>query len=175
MDEKSSAWIPVARPAAGAAMGFIEIPRVGQEVIVDFMGGDPDQPVVVGLIHTVTQSLPYRLPGNKTQAVWRSNSTPGSDGFNEILLENAAGRELFSIKAELDFALEAGKKAVFRVGKATIMAESSGKITVVGTEFAFVSSGPVNIAGKEVSIVASGNIEIAGAAVHLSGEPVKSN
>jgi type VI secretion system secreted protein VgrG len=103
MNEKSSAWIPVARPAAGAAEGFVSIPRVGQEVIISFLNGDPDQPVIIGLVHTITQGLPSTLPANKTESVWKSRSTPGGGGFNEVAFRDAAGQELFRMRAERDF------------------------------------------------------------------------
>lgn len=102
MDEKSSCWIPVSQPWSGAGYGGTNLPRVGQEVIVDFLGGDPDRPVIVGRVYTSHQTTPYKLPGNKTQSGWRSCSTRQTGGYNEIMFEDAAGRELVRMQAEKD-------------------------------------------------------------------------
>lgn len=101
-DDRSSCWIPVSHPWAGAGFGQISLPRVGQEVLVDFLNGDPDRPVVVGRVFTRQQAVPYGLPANKTRSGWRSRSTPGGEGFNEIAFEDTAGAELVDIRAERD-------------------------------------------------------------------------
>jgi type VI secretion system secreted protein VgrG len=100
MDDKSSVWIHVSQPWSGAGFGGVNLPRVGQEVIVDFLGGDPDRPVITGRVYTNLQKVPYRLPDNKTQSGWRSNSTPKAEGFNEILFEDLAGREVVYEQAQ---------------------------------------------------------------------------
>src|SRR5262249_19086768 len=83
MNEDSSCWIHVSQPWGGAGYGGINLPRVGQEVIVDFLGGDPDRPVITGRVYTNLQKVPYRLPERKTQSGWRSNSSPRAEGYNE--------------------------------------------------------------------------------------------
>jgi type VI secretion system secreted protein VgrG len=102
MDDNSSCWIHVSHPWSGAGYGGINLPRVGQEVLVDFLGGDPDRPVIVGRVYTNLQKVPYKLPDNKTQSGWKSNSTGNSGGYNEIMFEDAAGRELVNIQAQKD-------------------------------------------------------------------------
>jgi len=102
MDDDSSCWIPVSQAWGGAGYGGVNLPRVGQEVLVDFLGGDPDRPVVVGRVFTNLQKVPYKLPDNKTQSGLRSNSTGGTGGYNEIMFEDAAGRELMNVQAERD-------------------------------------------------------------------------
>ncbi|MRG98457.1 type VI secretion system Vgr family protein [Polyangium spumosum] len=102
MDEQSSCWLPVSQAWAGAGYGSLSMPRVGQEVLVDFIGGDPDRPVVVGRIHTAIQKVPYPLPANKTKSGWRTSSSPGGGGFNEILFEDKKGHELIQVHAERD-------------------------------------------------------------------------
>jgi type VI secretion system secreted protein VgrG len=102
MDEKSSCWIHVSQSWAGAGYGTTHLPRLGQEVLVDFLGGDPDRPVIVGRVYTNLQKVPYKLPDNKTQSGWRSNSTGGGGGYNEIMFEDANGKELVNIQAERD-------------------------------------------------------------------------
>ncbi|WP_437722816.1 type VI secretion system Vgr family protein [Sorangium sp. So ce861] len=100
MDDDSSCWIHVSQPWGGAGFGAMNLPRIGQEVLVDFLGGDPDRPVVVGRVYTNLQKVPYKLPENKTQSGWRSSSTGGTGGYNEIMFEDVQGRELVNIQAQ---------------------------------------------------------------------------
>jgi type VI secretion system secreted protein VgrG len=102
-DDNSSCWIHVNQPWGGAGYGASNLPRIGQEVLVDFLAGDPDRPVVTGRVYTAQQATPYKLPGNKTQSGWKSNSTGGSGGYNEIKFEDSGGKELFSIQAQKDY------------------------------------------------------------------------
>ncbi len=102
MDDGSSCWLHVSQPWAGSGFGAIHLPRIGQEVLVGFLDGDPDRPVVVGRLFTALQAVPYKLPENKTQSGWRSQSTPGGGGFNEIMMEDAAGKELLNVQAQKD-------------------------------------------------------------------------
>ena len=76
MNENSSCWIHVSQPWGGAGYGGINLPRIGQEVLVDFLGGDPDRPIIIGRVYTNLQKAPYKLPANKTQSGWKSNSSP---------------------------------------------------------------------------------------------------
>lgn len=102
MDDNSSCWIHVSQSWGGAGYGGTNLPRIGQEVLVDFLGGDPDRPVIVGRVYTNLQKTPYKLPDNKTQSGWKSNSTGGGGGFNEVMFEDAVGKELLNIQAEKD-------------------------------------------------------------------------
>jgi type VI secretion system secreted protein VgrG len=101
-DQDSSCWIPVSQPWSGSGFGGINLPRVGQEVLVDFLGGDPDRPVIVGRVYTAVQQVPYALPADRTKSGWKSHSTPGGGGFNEISFDDRKGAELFTIRAEKD-------------------------------------------------------------------------
>lgn len=103
MDDNSSCWIPVSQPWGGAGYGGINLPRIGQEVLVDFMGGDPDRPIVVGRVFTNLQKVPYKLPDNKTQSGLRSNSTGATGGYNELMFEDSNGKELVRMQAERDY------------------------------------------------------------------------
>ncbi len=102
MNEKSSCWIHVSQPWGGAGYGGVNLPRIGQEVLVDFLGGDPDRPIMVGRVYTNLQKVPYGLPANKTQSGWKSSSSPQTGGYNEIMFEDAAGKELVRMQAEKD-------------------------------------------------------------------------
>ena len=101
-DENSSCWIRVSQPWGGSGYGATSLPRVGQEVLVDFLAGDPDRPVITGRVYTNLQKTPYKLPDNKTQSGWKSNSTGGGGGYNELMFEDARGKELLRMQAERD-------------------------------------------------------------------------
>lgn len=99
-DENSSCWLRVSQPWAGKAWGSIALPRVGQEVIVDFLEGDPDQPIVTGRVYNGEMRPPYDLPRDATKATMKSSSSPGGGGFNEIRFEDRKGSEQIFVHAE---------------------------------------------------------------------------
>jgi type VI secretion system secreted protein VgrG len=101
-NEHSSCWIRVSQGWAGTAWGSMSIPRVGQEVIVDFLEGDPDQPVITGRTYHSVNVPPYELPANKTRMTIRSKTHKG-DGFNELRFEDEKGQEEIFIQAEKDY------------------------------------------------------------------------
>ncbi|EKS4618595.1 type VI secretion system tip protein VgrG [Salmonella enterica] len=100
-NEDSSCWIRVSQAWAGAGFGNLAIPRVGQEVIVDFLNGDPDQPIVMGRTYHQNNHSPGSLPGTKTQMTIRSKTYKG-DGFNELRFEDATGQEQVYLHAQKD-------------------------------------------------------------------------
>jgi type VI secretion system secreted protein VgrG len=99
-DDGSSCWIRVSQGWAGTGFGMINLPRIGQEVLVGFLDGDPDQPIVVGRVFNAVQQVPYKLPDNKTVSGWKTNSSPGGGGYNEIKLEDKKDLELVYIQAQ---------------------------------------------------------------------------
>ncbi|MGA2723876.1 MAG: type VI secretion system tip protein VgrG [Bryobacteraceae bacterium] len=99
-DENSSCWIRVAQNWAGKQWGAIFTPRVGQEVVVDFLEGDPDQPIITGRVYNAEQVTPYKLPDEKTKSTIKSNSSKGGGGYNELRFEDAKGKEQVFIHAE---------------------------------------------------------------------------
>ncbi|EAS1758242.1 type VI secretion system tip protein VgrG [Salmonella enterica] len=100
-DDSSSCWIRVSQAWAGAGFGNLAIPRVGQEVIVDFLNGDPDQPIVMGRTYHADNKSPGSLPGSKTQMTLRSKTYKGG-GYNELMFEDATNQELLSMHAQKD-------------------------------------------------------------------------
>jgi type VI secretion system secreted protein VgrG len=100
-DDKSSCWVRVAQPLAGKEWGMFHLPRVGQEVLVDFLEGDPDEPVVIGTLYNGEAMPPWTLPDNKTQSGFKSKSYKGQ-GFNEVRFEDKAGSEEIYIHAQKD-------------------------------------------------------------------------
>ncbi|ESZ67083.1 type VI secretion system tip protein VgrG [Mesorhizobium sp. C120A] len=101
-DQKSSCFVRVSQTWAGSGWGFIQIPRIGQEVIVDFIEGNPDLPIITGRVYNASQMPPYGLPGNATQSGWKSNSSKGGGGYNELMFEDKAGSELVNFQAQKD-------------------------------------------------------------------------
>ncbi len=99
-DEKSSCWIRVGHNMAGKKWGFMSIPRIGQEVIVDFLEGDPDRPIIVGSVYNAEQMPHYDLPTEQTKSYIKTNSSKGGKGFNEIRFEDKADKEQIFIHAE---------------------------------------------------------------------------
>ena len=102
--EKMSCWVRVAQVWAGARWGAIHIPRVGQEVIVEFLEGDPDRPIITGRVYNADNMPPYDLPANKTQSGIKSRSTKEgtSQNFNELRFEDKKGEEQLYMQAEKD-------------------------------------------------------------------------
>jgi type VI secretion system secreted protein VgrG len=107
-DAASSCWIRVASFWAGQGWGAIHLPRIGQEVVVDFLEGDPDCPIIVGSVYNAVETPPYSLPDNKTQSGIRSRSSKGggASNYNEIRLEDKKGSEEILIHAEKDLTTE---------------------------------------------------------------------
>jgi type VI secretion system secreted protein VgrG len=103
-DEKSSCRVRVSSTWAGKGWGFIQIPRIGQEVIVDFLEGDPDRPIITGRVYNAEQVPPYELPASGTMSGVKSRSSKGGTGenFNEIRFEDEKGEEEIYIHAEKD-------------------------------------------------------------------------
>lgn len=101
-DENSSCWLRISSLWAGTEWGGIHIPRIGQEVLVGFMEGDPDQPYVSGRMYNATHMPPYELPSNKTQSGIKSRSSPGGSAknFNELRFEDKKGKEEVYFQAE---------------------------------------------------------------------------
>ena len=117
-DENSSCWIRVSHPWAGKNWGAIATPRIGQEVIVDFLEGDPDQPIITGRVYNAEQMPPYDLPANKTQSGVKSRSSKGGGpaNFNEIRFEDKKGSEQLFIHAEKNQDIEVENDETHWVG-----------------------------------------------------------
>ncbi len=101
-DEKSSCWIRVSQSWAGRQWGAQVLPRIGMEVIVEFLEGNPDRPLVTGFLNNADGMPPYALPGEKTKSAFKTRSSPGGDGFNEVRFEDKKGNEQVFLHAERD-------------------------------------------------------------------------
>jgi type VI secretion system secreted protein VgrG len=101
-DEASSCWIRVSQPWAGKGWGTVSIPRIGQEVLIDYLEGDPDRPVCTGRLFNADQPAPYALPDGAHMMGFKSRSTPGGGGYSEMVIHDSKGSELINIHAQKD-------------------------------------------------------------------------
>lgn len=164
-DEKSSCWIRVAQLWAGKNWGGIHIPRIGQEVIVDFLEGDPDRPIITGRVYNAEQMPPYELPGNRTQSGIKSRSSKGGGAanFNEIRFEDKKGQEELYVHAERDLTVMVERDETKTVqhdqkltvgGTITINCAASAMITC-GTTTTITSGGPVTVTAPMIVLNAA--------------------
>jgi type VI secretion system secreted protein VgrG len=106
-NENSSCWIRVSQPWAGGNWGAMWIPRIGQEVLVSFLEGDPDRPIITGRVYNADQMPPYTLPDYQTRSTFKSRSSKGggSENYNELRFEDLKGQEQIFVNAEKDMDL----------------------------------------------------------------------
>ena len=102
-DETSSCWVRVVLPWTGKNFGMQFVPRIGQEVIVTFIDGDPDRPLVSGCVYNGDNTLPWSLPDNQTQSGIKTNSSKGGEGFNALRFEDKKDAEEVFLQAQKDF------------------------------------------------------------------------
>ncbi len=116
-DDTSSCWIRVSQRWGGPGWGAMILPRIGMEVLVEFLDGDPDRPIVTGCVYNGDNRPPYPLPDDKTKSTLKSDSSPGGGGFNELRFEDAKGHEEIYIHAQLDMKTEVIRDAARQVGR----------------------------------------------------------
>lgn len=141
-DDHASCWVRVTQRWAGPGMGASFVPRVGQEVLVRFVAGDGDRPIVVGAVYDRVNGPPLELPGHKTRSTQRTSSSPGGEGYNELRLEDAAGSEELHLHAQKDLnaVVEHDRRAEVRacddveVGKDLTHRIAGGRVTSVALD-----------------------------------------
>jgi type VI secretion system secreted protein VgrG len=101
-DDASSCWVRVSQSIAGKGWGAMQLPRVGHEVIVEFLEGDPDRPLITGRVYNADHITPYKLPDEKSKSALKTLSYPGGGGFNELRMEDKKGSEQVFIHGEKD-------------------------------------------------------------------------
>lgn len=116
-DDKSSIWVRTMMPWTGKNWGMIAVPRVGNEVVVQFEEGDPDRPLVIGMVYNGANMPPYALPDNKTVSGVKTNSSKGGEGYNELIFEDKKGDELIRFHAEKDYLQVVENNAKITIGK----------------------------------------------------------
>jgi type VI secretion system secreted protein VgrG len=157
-DENSSCWVRVAQAWAGSGFGAQFIPRVGQEVIVDFLDGDPHRPIITGSVYNASNMPPYSLPQNQTQSGIKSQSTPWGNarGGNEIRFEDARGREEMYIHAQ---------------GTQTTVVERNHSAAIGGDRMLSVSGGETVMihGGRSTAVALADTLSVVGAATTTVG------
>jgi type VI secretion system secreted protein VgrG len=167
-DEKSSIWLRVAQVWAGKQWGAIHIPRIGQEVIVEFLEGDPDRPIVTGRVYNTDSMPPYALPDNKTQSGIKSRSSKGgaADNFNEIRFEDLKGKEEFHIQAEKDMSTLVKNNQSTSVGAdRSVSVGGNHSVSVTGNQSTTVTKNETQTynANREMKVKGTNSDEITGA------------
>ncbi|MEE4089402.1 type VI secretion system tip protein TssI/VgrG, partial [Pseudomonas viridiflava] len=115
-DDKTSCWLRVSSAWAGAMYGGIAIPRIGMEVLVTFLEGDPDQPLITGCLYHKENVVPYDLSANKTRSTFKTLSSPGGGGYNELRIEDRKGQEQIYLHAQRDWDENVEHDQKIRVG-----------------------------------------------------------
>jgi len=133
-DEDSSCWIRVGQTWSGSGWGAMFIPRIGHEVIVDFLEGDPDRPIVIGSVYHGANRPPYNLPAEKTKSTIKSNSSKGGGGFNEIRLEDKAGSEEIFIHGQKDWNINILNNKGQTIGVDETMSVGNNRTKSVGND-----------------------------------------
>ena len=135
-NENSSCWIRVSQAWAGKNWGAMQIPRIGQEVIVSFLEGDPDRPIITGRVYNAEQPVPYDLPANATQSGTKSRSSKGGTpaNFNEIRMEDKKGAEQLFIHAERNQDIEVENDETHWVGNNRIKTVDFTELVTIGED-----------------------------------------
>jgi len=151
LDDQCSCWARVSQVMAGAGWGAQWIPRAGQEVIVSFEQGNPDRPLITGCLHHAHHLPPFGLPGKKTRSGFRTSSTPGGKGYNELSFEDQAGAEVVRLRAQRDMRVRVGADQVTTVRKdQNVNVEEGNRILMVnkGSLFEHVEDRRTSFTGK---------------------------
>lgn len=121
--------IRVVTPWAGTQWGMVAVPRIGQEVVIQFEEGDPDRPICTGMLYNETNKPPYELPANKTQSGIKTNSSKGGGGFNELMFEDKKDAELVRFQSETDYTQIVKNNADITIGLEKGSEGESGNLT----------------------------------------------
>ena len=170
MDEHSSCWIRVSQAWAGEGWGALYLPRLGQEVVVAFLDGDPDRPVIVGSLYNGTHKPPFELPANATQSGVKScSSVDGSPG-NEIRFEDKQGAELLYLQAQKDHQLVVKHDMTTTVGSDQTL-NAGGNVTITALGSITLKVGPTSLTLSEAGVTLStlGNVSVNGLNITIGG------
>ncbi|UCX04446.1 type VI secretion system tip protein TssI/VgrG [Shewanella glacialimarina] len=194
-NSKSSCWIRVAQSWAGNKWGAFFFPRVGQEVLVEFINGDPDQPIISGAVYNADLMPPYALPSKKTQSGIKSHSTKdgGADNYNELRFDDEKGKELLFFQAEKDHQLNVKNDQKDKVGNdrfTEVINNDNGKVgndrkieisnndTVKVGKVLNIEAGNeivIKTGSASIKMSSDGSISIEGTNIKIKGTDIKVN
>jgi type VI secretion system secreted protein VgrG len=157
MDEKTTCWIRVAQLWAGKQWGATFLPRIGQEVLVSFLDGSPDRPVIIGALYNASQTVPYALPDNQTQTTIKSSSSKGGSGFNEIRFEDKSGSEEVYIHAQKNMNI-----AVLQKMSTTVTMDENLKVSGARTVSVAGDEGHTNEGNFKSEVSGNFNLKVSG-------------
>jgi type VI secretion system secreted protein VgrG len=156
--ERSSCWVRVSSNWAGENFGSVTIPRIGMEVVVTFLEGNPDHPLITGCVMNKVNSAPYPLPQHKTKTVLRSYSSPQTGGYNELLLEDRAGQEKIYLRAQRDFEQLVLNDSNARIGRNRIEQVDNHSTCLIKGDESHTTQGTRNtVVGGDERINITGN------------------
>lgn len=159
--EHSSCWLRVAGGWAGEHFGAMTIPRIGMEVLVTHLEGNPDQPLITGCLINKVTAPPYPLPEHKTRTALRSQSTPYTGGYNELSIEDRAGQELVYLRAQRDLEQQVLHDSRLEVGNSHQVSVRGNSHTTVDQTLAFEGGQHVHIkAGQHVVVEGGESISL---------------
>ncbi len=157
-DDTASCWLHVTQGWVGANWGAQFVPRVGTEVVVTFLGGDPDRPLVTGCVYNGTHPPPFALPSEVSKSGFRTQSFPGGEGFNELSFDDRAGSEVVHLRAEKDLSLLAQNDAREVVGRdSELEVGRDHKQTVAGASSLRVVGGQAILVEKDRDLQIGGD------------------
>lgn len=131
-DDNRTCWLRVNQAWAGPGYGAMNLPRVGHEVLVEFLDGDPDHPVIVGRVYNATSKYPYTLPDHKTHSAWKTQSSPFKDGyFNELFIDDQIDKELVYLQAQRNMMKLVKNNETRRIGKERLDVVGDHRLGVV--------------------------------------------
>lgn len=133
-DDQSSCWVRVASSWAGPGYGQVVIPRIGMEVFITFLEGDPDKPLITGCVPNNVTPVPYELPAHKTRSVFKTNSSLGGGGHNELRIEDKAGQEEIYVHAQKDQNIHVNNDETVSIGNDQTIGVVRDRITTIGQD-----------------------------------------
>jgi type VI secretion system secreted protein VgrG len=172
-DENSSCWVRVAQGWAGKNWGAMAVPRIGMEVVVSFLEGDPDRPLVTGCVYNSDTMPPYELPANQTRSTVKSQSSKGGEGFNELRFEDKKGEEEVFMHAERDFLRVVKNNDALKVGFETA-AKGDQAVAIDGKQAVKVGTTIVIEAGTSIELKVGGSsIKIEAAKITIKAPEIE--
>ena len=169
-NESSSCWMRVGQIWAGSGWGALYIPRIGHEVIVDFLEGDPDRPIVTGSVYHGNNKPPYPLPDEKTKSTIKSNSSKGGGGFNEIRFEDKKGSEEVYLQGEKDWNILIKHDKNQKVGNNETLVVVNNRTNTIGVNQSETigSNLSISVGGNKIETIGVNSMETIGAAKELT-------